>query len=328
MRRTFISIFVLAGITVVGWVMVQLPPGDYVTDYVEQLIQQTGQQVTPEQEANLRAFYGVDKPQYVQFIKWIGRFFQGDFGTSFIYQRSVGSLIWERLPATVGLTAATILFTWTMGFPIGVYSAMRARTAGDYIWTFIGFIGLATPDFLLALILIWLWFVQFGEVLGGFFSFEYIEAPWSVAKFIDLIKHTWLAAVVLGTSGTAGLIRIMRNNLLDELYKPYVVTARSKGLKYWKAVFKYPVRIAFIPFASGIGGIFASLVSGSVIVSIVMDLQTVGPLLYEATVREDMFLAATSLIMLSALSIFGVLVSDLVLVFVDPRIRMEQAVEG
>ena len=327
-RRLLISVFTMGMITIVSWVIVQLPPGDYVTRYVQRLINQGEQMITPEEEENLRRYYGVDQPQYVQFFKWIGRMFKGDFGISFSYQRPIRSLIWERLPGTVGITAMTILTVWSFGLPIGVYSALRQRSFGDYFWTFLGFMGLAVPDFLLGLVLIYLFYVQTGTVLGGFFSYDYIDASWSLGRVWDLLQHVWIAAVVIGTAGTASLIRIMRNNMLDELYKPYVVTARSKGMAYWRTVMKYPFRVAFLPFASSIGGLFAALMSGSVIVSIVMDLRTVGPLLYQATIQEDMFMAATIIMLLSGLSILGVLVSDLVLVWVDPRIRMEQKIEA
>ena len=327
-RRLAISVITMFFIMIVSWILIQLTPGDYVTAYVEKLMNQSGIMLTPEEEENLRIYYGVDEPQVVQFFKWVGRLLRGDLGTSFGYQRPIKELILERIPGTVGVTAMVILFVWTMGLPIGVYSALNQRSVGDYFWTFVGFLGLATPDFLLALIMIYLFYLQTGTVLGGFFSVDYVDAPWSMAKFWDLMKHIWIAAVVLGTSGTAGLIRVTRNNMLDELYKPYVVTAHSKGLSYWRAVMKYPFRIAFIPFASGIGGLLASLMSGSVIVSIVMDLRTVGPLLYNAIIQEDMFMAASIIMLLSYLSIVGVLISDLILAWVDPRIRLEADIEA
>ena len=327
-RRLMISVVSMVAIAIVSWILIQLPPGDYVTRYVEQMIQRGEQLITPEEEENLRAYFGVDKPQYIQFMKWIGRMAEGDFGMSFEWGLPIRQLIWERLPGTIGVSAMTIITVWSMGLPIGVYSALKQRTVGDYTFTFLGFIGLAVPDFLLGLVLIYLFYVWTGQVLGGFFSYDYIEAPWSLAKFWDLIKHVWIAAVVLGTAGTAGLIRVMRNNMLDELYKPYVVTARSKGLAYWRVVMKYPFRVAFLPFASTIGGLLAQLMSGSVIVSIVMDLRTVGPLLYNAILSEDMFMAATVIMLLAGLSILGVLISDLILAWVDPRIRLEQSIDA
>ena len=214
-RRLAISVITMFFIMIVSWILIQLPPGDYVTAYVEKLMNQSGIMLTPEEEENLRIYYGVDEPQVVQFFKWVGRLLRGDLGTSFGYQRPIKELILERIPGTVGVTAMVILFVWTMGLPIGVYSALNQRSVGDYFWTFVGFLGLATPDFLLALIMIYLFYLQTGTVLGGFFSVDYVDAPWSMAKFWDLMKHIWIAAVVLGTSGTAGLIRVTRNNMLD-----------------------------------------------------------------------------------------------------------------
>ncbi|MCB0062206.1 MAG: ABC transporter permease, partial [Caldilineaceae bacterium] len=268
--------------------------------------------------------YGLGQPVYVQYWKWVsGILFRGDFGRSFAWNMPVSDLIWGRLTLTFVLSLSTLLFIWIVAFPIGVYSAVRQYSVGDYIATFFGFLGVAIPNFLLALVLMYIAFKYFNQSVGGLFSPDYQEAPWSLAKVGDLLAHLWIPIIIIGTDGTAGLIRIMRANLLDELRKPYVVTARAKGLPEWKLLLKYPVRVALNPFISTVGWVLPSLVSGSAIVAIVLSLPTTGPLLLRALLSQDMYLAASFLLMLSILTVIGTLLSDLLLAWLDPRIRYE-----
>jgi peptide/nickel transport system permease protein len=267
--------------------------------------------------------YGLDQPIHMQYIKWMWGMFHGDFGQSFLMNRPVRELIGERLLLTIAVSAAAMVFQWVVALPVGVYTAVRQYSLGDYIFTFIGFIGLAVPNFMIALIIVWVAFSLFGTNLGGLFSVEYADAPWTWPKILDMLKHLWLPMVVLGTAGTAGLIRIMRANLLDELHKPYVTTARAKGLAERRVVFKYPLRVALNPFISTIGWTLPALVSGSTIVSIVLSLPTTGPLLYRALLMQDMYLAGTFILMVSALTVIGTFLSDILLAWIDPRIRYE-----
>ncbi len=247
--------------------------------------------------------------------------FSGDFGWSRDWDRPVGALIWERLALTMVISGATLLFTWIVAFPVGLYSAVRQYSFGDYLFTLVSFLGVATPSFLLALVLMWIAFSRFGQSVGGLFSPEFVDAPWSTARVVDLLQHLWIPMVVLGTSSTAGLIRTMRANLLDELHKPYVRTARAKGLSEARLLLKYPVRAALNPFISSVGWILPSLVSGSTIVAVVLSLPTSGPLYLKALRSQDMFLAGTFMLMLSALTVLGTLISDILLAWLDPRIR-------
>lgn len=321
-RRVIIAFVTIWLISIVSFIIITLPPGDYITHYVERLAMSADQVDVAEAE-HLRTLYGLEQPAYVQYGKWMWRLVRGDAGFSMDWQLPVRMLIIDRLGATMALTAMTIAITWALAMPIGIYSAIRQRSAFDYAFTFVGFVGLAVPDFLLALLLMYLAWVHMGLSIGGLFSIEYESAPWSLGKVWDLITHLWIPAIVLGTSGTAGLIRIMRANLLDELHKPYVVTARAKGLRELKLIIKYPVRVALNPFISGIGYLLPALVGGSVIVSIVMSLPTLGPLLLRALLFQDMFMAGTIVFMLGILTVFGTLISDILLMVVDPRIRME-----
>ena len=249
---------------------------------------------------------------------------QGNFGVSMEWQRPVMEVIGDRLLLTALLAFAAVIFTWILAIPIGIYSAVKQYSIGDYIFTFVGFIGLAVPSFLLALVVMYLSFAYFGASIGGLFSTEYLDAPWSLARFWDLCKHLWVPALILGTAGTAQLVRILRANLLDELRKPYVVTARAKGLSELRTIIKYPVRVALNPFISTIGYTLPFLVSGSIIVSIVLSLPTVGPLLLKALIAQDMFLAGTIVLLLGLMTVIGTLISDILLVWIDPRIRLEE----
>ena len=328
-RRMMFALFTITLISFASFVIIQLPEGDYVDDHVERL-KADGVFLSLHEELELRSWYGLDKPWYVQYGLWTVHLVQGDFGWSFSQELPITKLVGERLLFTVALTGMTILITWTMAIPIGIYSAVRQHSVGDYTFTFLGFIGLAVPDFLLALVLMYIAFVYLHVSVGGLFSIEYLTGSlesepqlwgWSPQRLWDMIMHLWIPAVVLGTAGTAGLIRIMRNNLLDELSKAYVVTARSKGLKGWRVVLKYPVRVAINPLVSGIGGLLPALVGGSVIVSVVLSLPTLGPLLLEALLSQDMFLAATIVLLLGILTVIGTMISDIFLVIVDPRIK-------
>ena len=320
-RRILLAALTVALISFLSFVVVQLPEGDYVDWFVEDLMTK-GDHISLAQAQNIREYYGLDKPMLLQYWIWIWKLAHLNFGYGFEGQKPIEEIIAERLPTTVALTGFTILITWMFAIPVGIYSAVRQHTIGDYAFTFIGFAGLAVPDFLLGLVLMYLAFKYFDFSVGGLFSGEYVYAAWSWGRFFDLLEHLWIPAVVLGTAGTASLIRIMRNNLLDELAKPYVITARAKGLKGWKVVVKYPVRVALNPFISGIGQILPALVSGSVIVSVVLSLPTLGPTLLNAIFRQDMYVAGVIILMLGALTVVGTLISDLMLVVVDPRIKL------
>jgi peptide/nickel transport system permease protein len=248
---------------------------------------------------------------------------RGDFGIAFEYHQPVSSLIWERVFLTLFLSLASIIITWLVAFPIGIYSAVKQYSLSDYVFTFLGFIGISVPGFLLALVMMYIMFKYFGTTIGGLFSTEMVTAPWSMDKAMDLIQHIWLPVVILAVGGTAELIRIMRANLLDELHKPYVITARSKGLPRWKVLLKYPVRLALNPFVSTIGWTLPALVSGSIIISVVMSLPTTGPMLLRSLQSQDMYLAGSLILILSILTIIGTLVSDILLAWLDPRIRFQ-----
>ncbi|MEX0852782.1 MAG: ABC transporter permease [Bauldia sp.] len=320
LRRLLIAIGTLAVVSVVAFAIIQLPPGDFVDAYVG-VLESMGDMVTEDRELAMRQQYGLLEPMYVQYFAWARDFFSGDFGLSMEYKRPVREVIGDRLWLTVAVAAASVAFVWLMALPVGIYSAVRQYSFGDYAFTFIGFLGLAVPNFLLALVVMYFSFRYFGTNVGGLFSPEYVDAPWSFAKVRDLLAHIWIPAIILGTGGTAALIRIMRANLLDELRKPYVVAAKARGLSEWGLILKYPVRVALNPFASTIGYIFPYIVSGSIIVSVVLSLPTVGPLLLRALLAQDMYLAGTIIMMIGTMTVIGTLISDVILVLVDPRIR-------
>ncbi len=309
-------------ISLVVFIIIQLPPGDWLTSYVASM-RAAGDEISPQRIEILRERYGFNQSFSVKYFKWIKGVFQGDLGFSFSWNKPVSQLIWDRIGLSLLLSFSTLIFTWIVSFAIGLYSATHQYSIGDYIATFIGFIGLATPNFMLALILMYISYNYFGFSVSGLFSYEYVNASWSIAKIIDLLKHLWIPIIVSGTAGTAGLIRILRANLLDEMGKPYVVTAKTKGLSNIRILFKYPVRIALIPFVSTVGWTFASLVSGSVITAIVLNLPTTGPMLLQALKTQDMYLAGSFIFFLSILTVIGTLVSDILLGLVDPRIRYE-----
>ena len=326
-RRLVFGAFTCFLISVIAFGIIVLPPGDFATSYTDQFAQQMNMHRNSEQaraiEEKMRQQYNIDRPLYVQYTKWAWDMLHGDLGVSMVQNKPVWECISERLLMTLVLTGTTILFTWVLAIPIGIYSAVRQYSPGDYIFTIIGFLGLAVPDFLLALALLWVMYDRFDVLLDGLFSSRYTEAPWSVARVWDLIKHLWIPALVLGTAGTCGLIRIVRANLLDELQKAYVVTARAKGMTEWKLVLKYPLRVALNPFLSGIGYVLPALFSGSVIVSVVLNLPTLGPVLLDSLLSQDVYMAASAMLLLGVLTIVGILLSDILLAIADPRIRIQ-----
>jgi peptide/nickel transport system permease protein len=319
-RRFLLAIVTVWAISVIAFVIIQLPPGDFVDSYIARL-SSSGSMVGAQEAEAMRAQYGLDRPIWVQYSKWISRVVRGDFGVSLEWNRPVTEVIGDRLWLTMVISIAAIILTWGIALPIGIYSAVRQYSIADYIFTFVGFVGLAVPNFLLALIIMYLTFRYLDASIGGLFSAEYELAPWSWSKVWDLTTHLPLPALILALAGTAQLIRIMRANLLDELRRPYVTTARARGLQEWRVITKYPVRAALNPFASTIGYLLPFVVSGSIVVSLVLSLPTVGPLLLRALLAQDMFLAGAIVLLLGVLTVIGTFLSDLVLMWIDPRIR-------
>lgn len=323
MRRLLYGIIVLFLMTVVSFVIIQLPPGDYLTTYIAQL-SRSGQVVDKAQALSLRKQYGLDQPVYIQYFKWMRKMLHGNFGMSFAWNKPVTELIAERLPLTIMISFLTLGFLYAMGIPIGIYSATHQYSVGDYTFTVIGFAGLAIPNFLFALVLMFIFYKYFDFNAAGLFSRHYLlQEAWSLGKFVDMLGHLLLAMIVVGTAGTAWLIRIMRGCLLDELQKQYVITARAKGVEERTLLFKYPVRVAINPIISTIGWELPYVISGQAITSIVLGLPTVGPLLYSALLNQDMYLAGSIMVILGSLTVIGTLISDILLAWVDPRIRFE-----
>ncbi len=321
-RRILIMIPTLVAISVITFVIIQLPPGDFLTTHVAEL-RMSGESVDQAELEALRNRFGLDDPLYMQYFLWAWNCLHGDFGYSFEWKRPVSDLIGERISLTILISVSTLLFTWAVAVPIGIYSAVRQYSWADHFLTFIGFMGLATPNFLLALILLWFSFAYLGMSVGGLFSPEFAAAdvPWTLAKVWDLLKHLWIPVIIVGTDHTAKFIRIIRGNLLDELKKPYVTTARAKGLKEVNLILKYPVRLAINPLVSTIGWTLPELVSGIAITAVVLNLPTTGPLLLKALLSQDMHLAGAFIMLLSFLTVVGTLISDILLAWVDPRIR-------
>ncbi len=328
-RRLILSLFTIVMISMLAFFIIELPEGDLASKRYDRTTAYTsGDAQATEIMVALREYLQLDRPIYVRYAYWIWNMLQGDLGRSFgptghglAVQVSVKQVIGDRIWTTIGLTGFTIMVTWTLAIPIGIYSAVRQHSVGDYLFTFMGFTGLAVPDFLLGLVLLYVGYAYFDQSVGGLFSADYQNAPWSVGKALDMIEHLWIPAVVLGTSGTASLIRIMRNNLLDELGKPYVVTARAKGVGRMRTILKYPVRVALNPLISTIGYLLPALVSGSVIVSVVLSLPTIGPVLLTAIQDEDIYLAGFVVLLIGMLTVFGTLLSDILLAVIDPRIK-------
>ena len=321
-NRFLLALITIWVVTVISFALIQLPPGDYITSYVAQLMSQ-GEQVSDQEAAQLRQQYGLGDPFVVQYYKWLEKAAVGNFGISMEYQRPVTQVIGDRIFLTAALAFRAALFTYALAVPIGVISAVKQYSITDYVATFIGFLGLAVPNFLLALSILYFGFVLFDANIGGLFSPEYASAPYSFGKIMNLLSHLWLPALVLSIAGTAQIIRVLRANMLDELRRPYVVTARAKGLSEWRVILKYPLRVALNPVISTLGYLLPTLVSGSIIVSIVMSLPTLGPLLLRALIAQDMFLSGTIVLLIGIMTVIGTFVSDLLLAWVDPRIRME-----
>lgn len=320
-RRLLLTIPTLILISMLSFLIMEAPPGDFVTSYITAEAQRTESASMSSVEEQLRKAWGLDKPLHIRYLKWVGNLVRGDLGYSLSWRAPVKEIVAGRFLTSMVISLSSTLFVWTVGFPIGIYSATHQYSIPDRFWSLIGFLGLSIPDFLLALVLLYSSNVLFGISIGGLFSTEYLRASWSLAKVADLMKHVWIPIVVIGTAGTAGLIRITRANLLDELGKSYVEMARAKGLSERRLVFKYPVRIAINPFISSIGWVLPGIVSGEVIVSVVLGLPTAGPLFLEALLTQDMQLAGAYLMLISVFTIAGVFVSDVLLAIVDPRIR-------
>jgi peptide/nickel transport system permease protein len=320
LRRVVLALPTLLFISMVSFAIIQLPPGDFVTTTVSQWIAQ-GESVNAETEAMLRARYGVDQPVSMQYLKWLRNIIRGDLGVSWAWAKPIGALVAERLPWSLLVSCVSLLFVYLVAIPIGVLSATRQYTLSDYAFTFVGFIGLAIPNFLFALIFLWLFFLATGNSAVGLFSRQYLSAPWSVGKVFDLLKHLIIPVIIVGTAGTASLIRVMRANLLDELKKQYVIVARAKGLAERKLLFRYPVRMAINPIVSTVGWTLPALVNGELLTSIVLGLPTLAPVLLQSLLTEDLYLAGSIIFILSILTVVGTLLSDLLLVWADPRIR-------
>lgn len=321
-RRLLYMVLLLFLLSFVTFVIIQLPPGDYLTVHIGNL-RQAGVRVNQAYIDALTERYGLGLPLHQQYFTWLGNLLTGDLGESFLYDEEVIELLRQRVPFSIILTLSTLIVTYIIAVPIGIYSATHQYSIGDYTFSVVGFIGLATPNFFIALILMYFTYKFLGWSAGGLFSREYLLAPWGWGKFVDLLKHLPIPLIVIGTAGTAGLIRILRGSLLDEIRKQYVVTARSKGLTETRILFKYPVRVAINPIVSHIGGLLPALIAGETLTSIVLSLPTTGPLLLGAVQSQDMYLAGSLLMVLGSLGLIGVLISDLLLVVVDPRIRFD-----
>lgn len=319
-RRVFLMIPTLAVISIISFWVINLPPGNYVDAFIANMASQ-GQIPDVDTRRQMEELYGVNQPIHVQYWKWITRALRGDFGHSFEWRRPVSELIGDRMWRTIALSVASIIFIYVMAIPIGIYSALRQYSLGDYVLTFFGFLGLSIPNFSLALILLYIGFEYFNLNVGGLFSPQYENAPWSWDKFMDLLSHVWVPIVVIGTAGTAGLIRVMRANLLDEMGKQYVVAARARGLPRRRMLWKYPVRVALNPVLSSAAFILPSVVAGATITAIVLNLPTTGPLYLRSLISQDLYVAGAFILLLSGLTVIGTLISDLLLAWADPRIR-------
>jgi peptide/nickel transport system permease protein len=322
-QRLLLIPVLLVLFSIMVFALVQAPPGDYLTTYIATL-SASGSSMDQAQVDALKKQFGLDQPVHIQYLRWMQSLARGDLGLSLEYQRPNAELIGERLGLTIALALAAFIFTWIVAIPIGIYSATHRNSILDYVFTVINYTGVAIPNFMLALILMWLAYSYFDISITGLFSREFEQAPWSFAKVIDLLKHIWLPMIVIGIAGTARLTRVMRANLIDELNKPYMVSGRARGLSEWQLVMKYPVRLAINPLVSTIGWYLPELFSGSLIVATVMNLQNIGPLLLRSLTNQDMYLAGSILLIYCFLAIIGTLISDILLAWVDPRIRMEK----
>ena len=320
LRRIAMMIPTLVAVSIIAFVIIQLPPGDFLTSYIASL-GETGEMASEQELAALKSAYGLDQPVAIQYLKWMGGVLTGDFGRSMLWNRPVADLLLERLPYSMMISMSSIVIIWVIGVVVGTYSATHQYSAGDYAATFLGFFGISVPPFLLALITLWLIFQYTGQAAIGLFSPEYQLAPWSIGRVWDLLGHLWVPALIVGLAGTASLIRTLRANLLDELGKPYVMVARAKGLSNRKVLFRYPFRIAINPAVSTVGYMLPLLVSGELLVSMVLGLPTISPVFVESLLTQDMYLAGSVVMILSFLTIVGTLISDILLAWVDPRVR-------
>jgi peptide/nickel transport system permease protein len=321
-NRLLIMIPTMIAISIVIFTIINLPPGNYFTTYVAQL-QSSGESSDVAKIEFLEHEYGFDRPLWQQYLYWVGGLLHGDMGYSFSYDLPVNKVVGDRMLLTAVVSITTIIFTYLVAFPIGVYSATHQYSWSDHLLTLLGFLGLATPSFLLALVLLYLANRYLGISIGGLMDPKYVDQPWSWAKVLSLLAHIWIPVIVIGSAGTASMIRRLRANLLDELQKQYVVTARAKGLHPFKVLFKYPLRMALNPFISDIGSLLPQVISGAAIVSIVMSLPTTGPMLLDSLRSQDMYLAGSFLIFMAFLTVIGVFVSDMALALLDPRIRLQ-----
>ena len=324
LKRIVQLVPILFLISVVSFSIIELPPGDFADFYISSL-RQSGMTILDDEARRIKEEYGFNKPLIEKYLRWLGNIvLNGNFGYSFEYQKPVNDIIWDKLPLTIGFTLGAMIISWIIAIPIGIYSALNQYSKTDYIFTFIGFIGLATPPFLMALLFAWFFLKIFDYSVLGLYSPEYATAPWSFDKFVDMLKHLILPVILIGLQGTGTIIRIMRGNLLDELKKPYVVTAKAKGVPFKKLLIKYPVRMAINPIISTIGWLLPALIAGEILISIVLGIQTLGPVLLRSVLSQDMWLAASIVMILSFLTVLGSLLSDLLLVWLDPRIRYER----
>lgn len=321
LQRLLLSIPTILVICVISFIIIELPPGDFLTTY-EMALRLSGEEIDQARIELLRGRYGLDKPVYIRFFMWFGNIFRGDFGYSMLYEKPVADLLGARLWYTVLISSLATAFAWITGFLIGVYSGTHQYSAGDYAFTVVGYLGVSIPNFLFALVLMWWAFSAFGLSLGGLFSPEYAVAPWSWEKFLDLLRHLWIPVIVTGTSTMAGLIRVLRGNLLDEINKPYVTAARARGVPESKIYWKYPLRVAMIPFLSTAGWTIPSIISGAVVTGIVLNLPTVGTLLLDSLKAQDMYLSGTLILILTIFTVIGTIVSDILLAWADPRARL------
>ena len=321
-RRILFMLPTLFVISVISFVIIQLPPGDYLSTYAAQLSEQ-GDNIDLAAIEALRARYGLGQPIYVQYYKWVSSIIlHGDWGQSMEWQKPVKDLIWERIGLTMALSGVSLLVSWFVAIPVGVYSATHQYSILDYVMSVISFLGTGTPGFMIALVIMWFAMTRLNLNVGGLYSQEYMLSSWNLAKVVDLLKHIWIPVLIIALNSTAGSIRTTRANLLDELNKPYVEIARAKGIKESKLIWKYPVRVAMNPFFSTVGWSLAQLVSGQTLIAYVLSLQTTGPMLMRALMSQDMYLAGSFLFLLSVLTVIGTLISDIMLAWVDPRIRM------
>jgi peptide/nickel transport system permease protein len=320
--RILVMIPTLLMISLLVFTIIELPPGDYFESYVEEL-RAIGEKADLQEIEDLKARYGYDQPAPIRYIRWVGGMLVGDFGYSFEYRMPVNEVVGDRLWLTILVSTVTIALTWIIAFPIGVYSATRQYSWGDYGLTLFGLIGIAVPNFIFALILMYFANIWFGTTIGHLMDAQYLNQPMSWDKFWSILEHLWIPVIIIGTAGTASMVRRLRANLLDELQKQYVMTARAKGLHPMKVLVKYPLRMSLNFFISDIGSILPSIISGAEITAVVLSLETTGPMLIRALQTQDMYLAGSFLMFLAFLTVIGVLVSDIALALFDPRIRLK-----